>query len=73
MALGASGYISVKGEPLISFAGLYTESRDADGVPLRTFTINHDRTETACRGHVRLKLRFPNGLEPAVALAYTST
>lgn len=32
-------YISVKGEPLISLAGLYTERPDAEGVPLRTFTI----------------------------------
>jgi putative SOS response-associated peptidase YedK len=32
-------YISVKGEPLISLAGLYTERLDAEGVPLRTFTI----------------------------------
>lgn len=32
-------YISVKDDPLISFAGLYTERPDAEGVPLRTFTI----------------------------------
>lgn len=32
-------YISVKGEPLVSFAGLYTERPDAEGVPLRAFTI----------------------------------
>jgi putative SOS response-associated peptidase YedK len=32
-------YISVKGESLISFAGLYTERLDGEGVPLRTFTI----------------------------------
>lgn len=32
-------YISVKGEPLVSLAGLYAERPDAEGVPLRTFTI----------------------------------
>lgn len=32
-------YISVKSEPFISLAGLYTERRDAEGMPLRTYTI----------------------------------
>jgi putative SOS response-associated peptidase YedK len=32
-------YFSVKGEPLVSFAGLFTERPDVEGVLLRTFTI----------------------------------
>ena len=32
-------YFSVRGEPLVSLAGLWTERLDAEGVPLRTFTI----------------------------------